>query len=281
MIIRELYEDNIYDYMEWLDRDMAENMSRMYFRGIACHDDLDEILKAALIWELKSVETQEATESEIAWIYDDDQEYMDAAFDEYSERVSDDDVSRSFFESKDINKKTEGTLADRGFELTSKESRDLLIPLGEFRSLSILKKNPPKFIHSLELVETTEFNEGMIRILFNKNVSGLEDLCYLPKEWYDQRVSCCVRTDGRINGLLLVHRYPSGTMRPVLFYSSGSDYRHNLLDMMRFSISSALDTYPDDTVVLIRRRNEYITALMTKLFPGKKGEPATMGQRLE
>lgn len=281
MIIRELYEDNIYDYMEWLDQDMAENMSRMYFRGIACHDDLDEILKAALIWELKSVETQEDTESEIAWIYDSDPLYMDAALDEYNERASEDDVSRSFFESTDIKKTTEETLTDRGFELTSKESRDLFIPLGEFRSLSIIKKNPPKYIHSLELVETTEFNQGMVRILFNKNIGGLEDMCYLPKEWYDQRVSCCVRTDGRINGLLLVHRYPSGTLRPVLFYSSGSDYRHNLLDMMRFSITAALDTYPDDTVVLIRRRTEDITALMTKLFPGIKGEPAVMGQRSE
>jgi hypothetical protein len=51
--------------------------------------------------------------------------------------------------------------------------------------------------------------------------------------------------------------------------------------MLRYSIIAALKEYPDDTVVLIRRRNEAVRALIAKLFPLKKGEQAVAGERME
>ena len=104
---------------------------------------------------------------------------------------------------------------------------------------------------------------------------------YLPKEWFDEKVSCCVMTDGLINGFLLVHRYPSGLLMPVFFYSAGADSRYNLLEMMRFSVHSASEEYPEDTPVLIRRRNESVRALTEKLFPGKQGKEVMKGERAE
>ena len=38
-------------------------MSRVYYRGIACHDEETDDFLSALIWKLKSVETPEDTES--------------------------------------------------------------------------------------------------------------------------------------------------------------------------------------------------------------------------
>lgn len=49
MKIKELNSNNISEFEDCLDPDMAENMSRMYFRGIACTGDTDDSLKAGLM----------------------------------------------------------------------------------------------------------------------------------------------------------------------------------------------------------------------------------------
>ncbi len=281
MDIREIYEGNIREYAKWIDRDVAENMSRVYFRGIAACDDLDDSLKAAMIWELKSVEKEEDTGSEIVWVYDGDREYFAAALGEYSKRISDEDVRSSFFEFPGMDADTEQIFAGHGFKLSVHESRDIRIPLKDFRHLSVARKEAPSYIHSLDSISIDQFNQGLIRILFYQNVNAPEDVCYLPKNWYDQRVSCCVVTDDKINGFLLVYQCPSGMIMPVLFYAVGSDSRYDLLDMMRFSIHSALAVYPKNTTVLIRRGTRAIRELVAKLFPGEKGEDATSGERTE
>ena len=47
MDIREIYDDNVSEYSSIIDPDVAENMERMYYRGLACHDD-DDSVKARL-----------------------------------------------------------------------------------------------------------------------------------------------------------------------------------------------------------------------------------------
>ena len=281
MITQELHEFNINNYMDVIGPDRAEDISRYYYRGVACLDDLDDTLKAALIWELKSVERDEDTSSEIMWIYDKDSEYLEYALDEYSKRVIEEDASRSFFELAGIGDSEEKLLSASGFELLPVESRDLRIPLGEFRQLHTLRKKAPGYIRSLGEINNDMFDQGLIKIMFNRNAGGLEDMYYLPKDWFDEKVSCCVMTDGMVNGFLLVHIYPSGLMMPVFFSSSGPDSRYNLLEMMRFSVHSALEAYPEDTTVLIRRRNESVRKLAEKLFPGKTGDMVMSGERNE
>ena len=281
MSIQELYEDNINEYLDVVGTDIAEDMSRMYFHGIACHDDLDDTLKAALVWELKSVEKPEDTESEIVCVFQEDSEGLIAALEEYSKRIGDDKVARSFFELSDIDETREIVFADSGFDMSTAESREIKIPLGKLRSLSMLKDKVPKYIKSLSEIDNDQFNQGMIRIMFNKNVGALDDMCYLSKEWYDQETSSCVITDGKVNGFFLVHRYPSGILVPVLLYAAGPYSKYDLLYMMRHSINSALAAYPEDTMVSIRRRNDKVRALATKLFPDEKGSTVISGQRIE
>ncbi len=285
MFFQELHESNIHKYKEIVGKDRAEDISRYFFRGIACFDDPDddseESLKAAMIWELKSAESDEDTASEITWVYDAEPGSLEAALDEYSKRVRDEDVRRSFFELTDIGNNEKDVLSLSGFNLSSAESRDLRICLKEFGELRALRRKAPNYIYNLGSIDSDQFEQGMIKIMFNQNAAALEDMYYLPKEWFDEKVSCCVMTDGCVNGFLLVHRYPSGLIRPVLFYSVGADSNYNLLDMMRYSVHAALAEYPDDTPVLIRRRTKSVSKLTDKLFPGKKGEAVISGKRIE
>ena len=44
MDIRTIFDDNINEYADHVDKDVAENMSRIYYRGMAGHDPDDNSL---------------------------------------------------------------------------------------------------------------------------------------------------------------------------------------------------------------------------------------------
>ena len=136
-------------------------------------------------------------------------------------------------------------------------------------------------MQSIIFLDYQEFYQGIMNILFKYNDPSQEDLAYLPKEWYEQSISCYTKTDGRVTGLLLVHACPSGLLVPILFFAVGADYKVNLLEMLRFSISRAAELYPGNTMIRIHRRNAAVSALLKKFFPDKKGEQVTVGERME
>ncbi len=49
MDIRTILDNNIHEYSDCVDKDVAENMNRLYYRGIAAHDPDDENLLSLLI----------------------------------------------------------------------------------------------------------------------------------------------------------------------------------------------------------------------------------------
>ena len=134
-----------------------------------------------------------------------------------------------------------------------------------------------------ELGEITgrEFRQGIIGCLYNGRKGIYDDLSAIPIGWYDQEISCVVRTDDEVTGFLLVHRTPSGSLMPVLFYAGGPNSRMDLLGMLIFAIQRAGEECPPDTKVLIRRHSHEVRALSDNLFPGVKGREILYGERTE
>ena len=88
-------------------------------------------------------------------------------------------------------------------------------------------------------------------------------------------------TDDRVSGFLLVHQLASKRLSVDLLFSSSGDARHDILRMITRSIRTAIDKYPIDTPVVLRRHNNSVHALTDKLFPDKKGEMILFGERKE
>jgi hypothetical protein len=109
----------------------------------------------------------------------------------------------------------------------------------------------------------------------------LEDLAYLPINWFEMDVSSYSEADEKVNGFLLVRKNPSGTLQVKLFIAAGPDYLINLVSMVRFSVQKAYEIYPPDTKIIIKRHNDQTRAFVGKLFPTVKGETAIMGERNE
>ena len=281
MDLKAIFEDNINEYSDHVDCDVAENMERLFYRGLAGHDPDDGSLLSLLIWELKSVQDIEKAESELKWIYAVDPSFIAPLLDGYNKEVRDEKVKKTFFESTTLDKDNQSALGESGFSFRSVESSDIHVTVDECKALFIAKKAAPSYVHSIQDLTNEEFYQGLMNILFKYDNPALEDLAYIPKKWYEQSVSCYIKTDGKVTGFFLVHACSSGILIPVLFFAVGADSRMSLVEMMRFSIKKAAEIYPGNTVIRIHRRDDSVTALSKKLFPDKKGEPAIAGERSE
>ena len=279
MNIKEIMEDNIEEYSSIISEDVAENMERMYYRGLACHDD-DGGVQSAMIWELRSVEKDGDTEACIESVYADDLGSLEDLLKEYHDQAVDEEVVRSFFEITALDKEVGDALGGLGFDISSVEGSDVMLTVSELAAIPLMKKKPPSYIKSIAELDIKSYHQGIMKILFKNDVSAMEDLSYIPKNWFEQDVSCYVITDNKVNGFLLVHKFPSGILRPVLYCATGPDSVKDLAYMMIYSIGRAAEKHPDSKV-LIRRRNDKVKAMVNKLFPGKKGEPAMSGKREE
>ncbi len=281
MEFKTVFDENINDYSDYVDGDVAENMQRLYYRGIAGHDPDDNSLLTLLIWELKSAEDAEKTSAEFKWLYTADPSYISSLLDGYHKEALITEVKKTFFEDPSLDKESENALSGCGFTVKAVEGRNIDVTVDECRRLPLAIRNAPPYVQSIGKLDDYEFYQGIMNILFKDDDPALEDIAYLPKTWYEPTVSCYTKTDGKVTGLLLVHKCPSGILTPVMLFAVGSDARINLVEMMRFSIRQAAETYSADTVIRIFRRNRSVKALSGKLFPGKKGEPAIAGVRAE
>ena len=285
-LIVDITEDNIDELKDYLGEDIAENIGREYYSGLASYDDDDEPA-GAVVWNIHNADSVEDAESEIVYFRDDtlgvaEDERDDELLAEYYTRISCDCVVRSAFELEDTSESDRKILRESGFSGSETEGRNLYITLGEARSKSFAsgKKIPP-YVIPLENLNLLQFRQGITNCMFC-GVSGLnDDLAMLPMEWYETGISCCTVADGKVNGIFLVHRKPSGILMPVLLYANGLDAKKEMLQMLRFSTQAAAERYPDDTVILICRHDNKTKALASYLFPDQKGKEVFKGERPE
>ena len=274
-------EDNIDEYEDVIDADAAENIGREYFRGIAIQKDEDSEPEATLIWEYKNLEEDTDTVAEITWCSVKNQKIGKELFDAYTAEIEDCETTRSFYELASDSDSLKKAFTSAGFSAEVKEGRDVVITVGELAECLIAKKKVPPYITGIGELMVRQFRKGITNCVFHGRKGLLEDLEFLPMSWYDEDVSCCVQTDGKVNGFLLVNKRANGDLVVDFLFALEPDARVNLIYMIRYAINMAVEKYPEDTRVVLRRHNEMTRALVEKLFPGKKGETVLAGERRE
>ena len=273
-------EENFDEFAEAIDMDIAENIGRKYYRGLGLKDDSENI-KASMIWEYKNVNDEADTKAELMWLAMEDVKYAAELFKNYREDVKFESVKESFFDLPIPDEIVSEAINKQGFVTRENESRDVYTTVGEVAKLSLAQRRPPSYIISLYDLTVKQYRQGVISCLYKGKKGMMEDLSAVPMGWYEQDISCAVRTDDEMTGFLLVHKFPSGLLMPVLLYASGPNAKMDLLNLIRFAIRSAAAEYGPDTKILIRRHNQAVKALSDKLFPDKKGKMALFGKRKE
>ena len=270
--------DNSTELSDILETDIRESIGRKYYCGKAIMDDEKKPV-GCLVWEYKNVNDETDTETEIVCFNVQDEragkELLDA-FDTDSSMAG----GKTYVYLPAFEKIQADILESKGFSLKQQESRDIYLTVEELAENKLFKKNPTSYVFGLDEISGREFRQGIMKCLFYGKRGLLEDISSLPMTWYDPEVSCVVRTDDELTGLLLVHRFPSGILMPCVLYASGPDAKTDLLDLMRFSVQAAARTCSGDTKVLIRRDKSFVRGLAEKLFPKKQGDVSIYGERL-
>lgn len=278
--ILEIKEDIQNSCEELMQPDTAENLGRKYSRSLAVMNEEGQA-EGILVWMLKNKDIEEGPEAELIDLNGRNEEVMELLLDEYGERTGDDGVKRSFFERAEMTSEEKQAFQSAEFDLEEKESRDIILEVSELQSIKIKKKKIPDTIKNIGQLQDLQFWQGVTNCVLHDKTGLMDDLAVMAKNWYDPEVSCYVMTDGRINGYFLIHRTPSGILMPVLFTAIGPDSRPDLLNMLSYSIKAAVENYPADTKIAIRRHAEYVNALVSYLLPGRKGETVWTGSRME
>ena len=281
MHIVDLNEENIDEYIDYIAPDVAENIGRFFFRGILCFDEDD--LSGGMIWEVRNTMREEKNESNIVWLRIDSDEAGEFLFDNYSDLISQDDVEVSTISlpARGASKEKE-SLENAGFKVVFMEGDLIKTQLSEIAELDAFKKvKPGDSIRPLKDMTQRGFNAG-VRPFMDKGLYGLcQDLPYLPRSYFENDISSYSENEGQVNGLFLFHKNPSGGLAIVVMAAIGNDYGKILPQMIKHSITRAIEIYSPDTEVWIDRHNYASLALSEKLFPRGFGIPVFIGKRQE
>ncbi len=280
MKIMQITDDNKDDFISILGKDVAEDLSRIFFRGLGAKDDNDEAV-GVFVYEIVESETDKDTRS-IIWMLKSDNEKTAASLQSVykNDEVAADGIAESCYELP--GEKEASELEKAGFSKEKKESEYLRVTLSEFSSTAFAKKRKiPDFIRPLSDISVLEYRSAVKAFLARGQKGIADDLPYLPKKWFDGDVSICSTADGKIDGMFLVRATPSGILMPILYYAYGPDYVKNLAFMLCRSIENALEKYPPETQVVICRAKKASRDMMEKILPQAKGEEVFCGSRRE
>ncbi len=93
-----------------------------------------------------------------------------------------------------------------------------------------------------------------------------EDIGSLPLGWFDPDVSCCLIEDGRVYGLLLVHRLENGNLRIELMQIESHATKKDLLYLMRYALAAAVDKYGGDVLVQFDMTNALTRNILERVL---------------
>lgn len=279
MKLTEITAANLESFESYLGKDTAENIGRECFNGLVLTDEEEKASRAAVVWKSTEDEEKKKRYAELSCFSAAGVEEGTQVIGAFADRIDEEGTDASFFEFADLKEELRTVFTGAGYSLREGESRDLKLSVGELKELPFAKKKLPYYVTCLDGLSEGRFWQGISNALYNSRQGLLEDLDSLPLSFYEQEISCVAEEDGKIRGMFLIHRRPSGILMPVLLYAGGPDSRKNLLYMLSFSVQAALCWYSEDTEVLLRRHDEKTRSLTDYLFPGRQGSMAVIGER--
>ena len=279
MVIREVTHEDENEYRGQIPAELLYDLKREYIKGMVGVAEDSGKISTAVFWELKNVEDKnKQTEVEILWFFaqkaDEGAELLEKLIitSKYEE------IKRIYFEQPELSEAEKEALTGLGFKIGRAESRDIIVTVNELASLKFVKKKTPDYIRSLADISYRRFKAAIMTSVYHGRYGLLEDLPFLPMSRYDIDISCCVVTDEKVNGLLLVRETENGPLRVELLFALHPDANIHLMHMICYAIKKAAAKLSIDRKVILRRHNKATLELIRKLFPDKIGDSVMRGE---
>ena len=267
-------------YGDYIGSDNVENMSRDGFSALAAVDLDRGATCGAVVWQDCFSQDEDADGTELLFFDSDEYEAAMELLQEFFAREEENGGGRAYFELSGISDEAKKALSDSGFILKDTESRDIYCDLKDISNNKALRiKKLPEYVVPISEIDDIQFRQGITKAVIAGNRGVESDLPTIPKDWFDQDVSCCIKNDNRITGLVLVRKGMDEILMPVLLYSSGVEGPKELMYMLSFSANAAEKEYGQSMMVRLRRHDEKTYKLVGYFCPGAKGENAIAGER--
>ncbi len=269
--------DNLGDFSGIIPPEVYYNMSRVFYRGLAVKNDG---ISAAIVWRYKNLEDDVIeNEADIIWFSSSDTDSCDTLIKEFINEIATEDVVRSYFEFPDLSDDDKSIFEANGFDIEKRECMDIELTVADIAATPFASKKPAGYVKSIEGLSEKQFKRGVTNCLFYNRKGILDDVAFLPKDWFDNQISACVVADDKVVGLFLLHKNAIGKLYVDLLFSSGAEYQIDMLNMIRFGIHACADKYPGETIAVVRRHSDETRELVSKLFPNVKGKEIFYGER--
>ncbi len=280
MKVFEITVDNVDKYIDYYGLDIVEEMDRVYYRGIGAVDD-DENMTGAMIYELINMDSDNDTRSAVRYIKYDNEDVFNAMIQDYLDKeVELNHIKSTYYETTD--ERLAKLFEMNDFSVSKKESNTIDISLEEISKNKLLKSRQiPNSFNSIASIPVLKFRDTISKFVMNGQRGSIEDLPFLPMNWYDQDVSICYRTGDDITGLFLVRYSPSGILMPVFLYVYGKNYANDIIMMFILALSNANKKYPPDVTVRFNIKRKEMKEILKKLFPKSKGKEVFCGMKEE
>lgn len=268
--------ENITDYSEVLPANVAENLERSCYHAIGSGSG-----GSILVWKDagRDEKVKKTVNAMILWFRAEDREMAKQLLEEYEKRIKEAGMKESLLRlPADTEEAVKSALVKQGFQVKLGEGSTLILTLKDMVNIELLKGIPlSSHIADIGNLELLQLRKGLDICSFYHGDDMPEDLMQLPVQWFDRKLSCYIEMDGEAGGFLLVHRMPSGGLLPQLFRVIKPASGQALLEMLKYVITKASETYSLDTQVYIPCANQSVRAFMEKLLPDKKCEREFIG----
>ncbi len=273
--------ENVNEYTDRLDSDVAEDIGRVGYYGLAWQNPDDTEDQALIVWKLQHLRQSEPA----AWILQMQAQTAAGAravLEAFEDALREAHAVRVAFEFPETTDECcIAELGRAGYEPHQGEQQALVVTVDELRQCPIAGRQLSQ-VHVTGIGELTidQLRRAVQDCVMQHKEGTLEDLYSLPLHWFDPEVSCCLQEDGRVYGLFLVHRFPSGGLTVEMMYAEKPATRNDIVLLIRYAIGAAAKKYDKDTPVLIRRGSELARTMTGRLFPDKKGNRAVIGEKV-
>ena len=283
MEIKELNLGNISEYNDHIPGDIAENIGRIYYRGLIAEDS--GLFCGGMVWEIKNVLGREDSgkKAHIIWLSSENEETGSAIFECFNEKIAEEGVEETTFTLPAKTSKSEKTmLKNLGFSVSLMEGDTITARLSEISSLSFVGKiKPTEEIMPLSAITQRGFNNALKRMVSKGHFGLCEDIESLPRGHFENDISCYCENDGIICGFFLCHLTSTGKLLVEMMAYNGPDSSKYIVQMICKAVEAAIEKYPPETEVVIDRHNYASLALGEKLLPRGFGIPVYIGERKE
>ena len=282
MSVIEITRVNVGRYSHYIGDDMAEKIRHEFVMGILSLDE-KESPNGGMLWEVRKDDGKKKAEFFIKWFFAENSVVSKEVFDTYEDLVEKYNVHKSSFvipaDKSGIAKKL---LKNLGFTVSLAEGDDVVVTLEKLLDMSFLGvTEPPKNVLPIRGMTIRSFHDTIKRSVSIGKRGALQNIEYLPMAYFDVDVSCYIKKDDEISGIMLFHVRPSGIISVELLAAFTQDAAKDIPRMMRFFVAGCRQKFPSDTKIIFNRRNQSTFLLSEKLFPLGIGIPVYVGERME